>query len=69
MALEMNATTIMKSVPQLIQPGSTIYHFEGELNGYNQDTKKEETVSHSGMDIYLYYIFSNHMIASIDISV
>ena len=45
MALEMNTTIIMKSVPRLIEPDSTIYYFEGELSGYNPQTKKQETVS------------------------
>jgi hypothetical protein len=47
MPLEMNATAIMKSVPQLLEPNGTLYHFEGELSGYSPDTKREETVSDS----------------------
>jgi hypothetical protein len=41
----------MKSVPQLLEPNGTLYHFEGELSGYNPDTKREETVSDSDTDI------------------
>jgi len=51
MPLEMNATAVMKSVPQLLKPDSTLYHFKGELSGYNPDTKREEIVSDSNTDI------------------
>jgi hypothetical protein len=53
MALEMSATAIVKTVTQLLRPDTTIYHFEGELSGYNPNTKKEETVSNSDMDMHL----------------
>jgi len=47
MSLEMNATVTMKSVPQLLEPNGSLYHFEGELSGYSPDTKREEMVSDS----------------------
>ena len=45
MALEMNAIVNVKSAAQLLEKDGTIYHFEGEMNGYNSETKREETVS------------------------
>ena len=44
-ALEMNAIVTVKSIARLLENDGTLYHFEGELSGYNPVIKKEETVS------------------------
>ena len=47
MALEMNAIITMKSIAQPLEKDGTLYHFEGEMTGYNPEIKIEETVSGS----------------------
>jgi hypothetical protein len=49
MALEMNAIVNVKSVARPLEKDASIYHFEGEMNGYNPEIKKEETVSNSDL--------------------
>jgi len=50
MALEMNGIIIVKSIAKLLEKDGTLYHFEGELSGYNPSIK-EETVSNPDVDI------------------
>ena len=45
LALEMNAVVIVKSIARLLEKDGTFYYFDGEMNGYNPEKKKEDTVS------------------------
>ena len=46
MPIEMNAIVVVKSTAQLVEKAGTLYHFEGELSGYNPEIKLEESASY-----------------------
>ncbi len=51
MALEINTIVIMKSVAKPLEADGPLYYFNGEMNGYNPDSKKEEPVNYFRLSI------------------
>jgi hypothetical protein len=51
MALKINAIVIVKSVAKPLEADGLLFYFNGEINRYNPDSKREKPISYFRLSI------------------